>query len=126
MATRLLTINIRKYLVNQPRRKRPARISRYIRYRIAQSTNIKSGNIKITQDLNSLVLKKYLFSMKPLKVSIEIDKDKAKVSHFEKAAKPVADAKPGQAKVEAKRPDEKQKAQAQTPEKKTDAKEAKA
>lgn len=97
MAIRLLTINIRKYLVKQPRRKRPARISRYIRYKIAHSANIKADSIKITKELNSIVLKKYLHSMKPLKVSISTDKGISTVTYFDKAAKP-ADVKTAQAK----------------------------
>lgn len=95
MPTRLLTINIRKYLVNQPRRKRPARMMRYVKFRIAQQTNIREENIKISQDLNSAMIKNTLRSMHKLKVSIEIDKDKATVKQFqEKApAAPATDAK---------------------------------
>ncbi|MGD0510249.1 MAG: hypothetical protein ABSA33_00250 [Candidatus Micrarchaeaceae archaeon] len=89
MANRILTINIRNYLVKQPRRKRPARISRWIRYRIAHSANIKSDSIRITKELNSIVLKKYLHSMKPLKVNISTDKGISTVTYFSSAAKPV-------------------------------------
>lgn len=82
MANRLLTINIRNYLVKQPRRRRHARISRYVRYKIAQYTNIRQENINISGELNSIIQTRYLHSMMPLKVSINIEKDKAKVTPF--------------------------------------------
>lgn len=91
MPNRLLTINIRRYLAKQPRRKRPARISRYLRFRIAQSTNVASDNIKISKELNELLLKRYLKSMTPIKLNINIDKGKAMVTPFqEKPVKPAA------------------------------------
>jgi len=86
MPTRLLTINIRDYLVNQPRRKRPARMMRYVKYKIAQQTNLREENIKISQDLNSSMIKNNLRNMHKLKVSIEIDKDKATVKQFQEKA----------------------------------------
>lgn len=91
MATRLLTINIRNYLVNQPRRKRPMRISNWIRFRIAQSTNIRTDNIRISKELNTIIMKEHLKSMKKLKVNINIDKDIATITPFvaKPAAKPV-------------------------------------
>ncbi len=129
MANRLLTINIRKYLTKQPRRKRPARMSRYVRHRISKSTNIRLDNIKISKELNSIMLKKYLHSMKPLKVSISIEKEKATVTYFDKTAKPVAEVKAKEAKPDAKTPAAQQKAQPQEPKKvsesKTNSKEVK-
>lgn len=89
MANRLLTINIRDYLVRTPVRKRHMRISNYIKSRIAKSTNVRTGNIKINNDLNALILTKYLKSMGKLKVNVNIEKDKATVTAFsEKAAVP--------------------------------------
>lgn len=90
MPNRLLTINIRKYLSGQPVRKRHARLSRYVRHRIAQQTNIKSDNIKISKELNSIIMKRYLYSMTPLKVNISIEKDKATVTHFDSKPKETA------------------------------------
>lgn len=87
MPNKLLTINIRRYLANQPRRKRHARISRYVRARIAQQTNIKSENITISKELNTIIQKQYLYSMVPLKVNISIEKDKANVTPFGVAKK---------------------------------------
>jgi hypothetical protein len=95
MATRLLTINIRDYLIKTPRRKRHMRISNYIRLRIAKSTNVPVDNIRISQDLNALILTKYLKSMKKLKVNISVEKDRALVTAFsdKPAPKPATDAK---------------------------------
>jgi hypothetical protein len=95
MANRLLTINIRDFLIRTPVRKRHMRLSNYIKLRIAKSTNVKAENIKISQDLNSLVMTKYLKSMHKLKVNINIEKEKATVTAFsEKApAKPSTDSK---------------------------------
>ncbi len=88
MATRLLTINIRNYLVKQPRRKRPARLARYVRYKVARATKMRLDSIRMSQELNSLLLKKHLHSMLPLKVSINVEKDKATASAFGEKPKP--------------------------------------
>jgi len=96
MAVRLLTINIRKYLVNQPRTKRAKRINTFIKHRIAKSTNLKTDNIKISKELNSIILKRYVSSMKPIKLSVNIDKDKANISYFEEKKAAVAPAQPAQ------------------------------
>jgi hypothetical protein len=88
MANRLLTINIRKYLSTQPVRKRHARISRYVRRKIAQQTNIRADNIKINKDLNAIIQTKYLHSMKPLKLNINTEKDITTVTYFDKTPKP--------------------------------------
>ncbi len=93
MANRLLTINVRKYLSKQPRRKRHMKLPKYIRYKVAQATNVRSSNIKISKELNSIMLKRYLHSMEPMKVNISIDKEIATVTHFESRAKPEAAAK---------------------------------
>lgn len=87
MANKLLTINIRKYLATQPRRKRPKRLSRYVRYKIAQSTNVKSSNVKITKELNSIIMKKTLHSMTPLKISVNVEKEGATAMPFESKPK---------------------------------------
>ncbi len=88
MASRLLTINIRKYLSRQPRRKRPMRIAHYVRRRIAGATNVGGDSIKISKELNSIMLKENMRSMKPLKVSISIENGIATVTPFEVKAKP--------------------------------------
>jgi ribosomal protein L31E len=82
MASRLLTINIRNYLVKQPRRKRPARMPRYVRYKIARAVKMRLEDVRITKELNSLMLKRNLHSMMPLKVSISVEKDRATAMPF--------------------------------------------
>jgi len=72
------------------------KISRWIRFRIAQQTNIREDNIKLSMALNSIIMKKHLKNMKPLKVNISIEKDIATVTPFEikpAAAKVAVDAK---------------------------------
>lgn len=95
MANRLLTINIRDYLIKTPRRKRHMRLSNYIKMRIAKSTNVSADSIKISQDLNSQIMTKYLKSMHKLKLNISIEKDRTLVTAFSDrpAAKPATDAK---------------------------------
>jgi ribosomal protein L31E len=82
MPNRLLTINLRDYLANQPRRKRAMRVSRYIRERIAKQTNVGTDNISISKELNSIIIKEHVHSMKKLKVNINIEKGKATVTSF--------------------------------------------
>jgi ribosomal protein L31E len=94
MPTRLLTINIRNYLVSQPRRKRPMKISSWVKFRIAQSTNVRTEDVKISKELNSIIMKEHLNSMKKLKVNINIEKNVATVTPFaEKKAATTLDAK---------------------------------
>ncbi|MCL5433846.1 MAG: hypothetical protein M1538_02615, partial [Candidatus Marsarchaeota archaeon] len=59
MAERLITLNIRKYLVKQPRTKRARKAIRYIRERIAHYTKIDVENVKIGYDVNNMVFKHY-------------------------------------------------------------------
>lgn len=83
MANRLLTINVRKYLSKQPRRKRHMKLPKYVKYKVAQATNVRSSNIKISKELNSIMLKRYLHSMEPMKININIEKDMATITHFD-------------------------------------------
>ncbi len=92
MASRLLTINLRNYLVGVPRRKRVMKISSYIKNRISKSTNVRVDNIRINMALNSVIMKKHLNSMKPLKVSITMDKEIANVTAFDDKPAPKATA----------------------------------
>ncbi|MCW6160486.1 MAG: hypothetical protein LVQ95_05385 [Candidatus Micrarchaeales archaeon] len=79
MAERLITINLRKYLVKQPRTKRARKASRYVRERIAHYTKINPENVKIGYDLNNLIFKYYSRKMVPLKVRVKIGTDTADV-----------------------------------------------
>ena len=79
MAERLITINLRKYLVTQPRTKRARKASRYVRERIAHYTKLDPENVKIGYDLNNLIFKYYSRKMVPLKVRVKIGTDTADV-----------------------------------------------
>ena len=114
MASRLLTINIRKYLSRQPRRKRPMRIAHYVRRRIAGATNVSGDSIKISKELNSIMLKENMRSMKPLKVNISIENGIATVTPFEAKGKPAATASTS-TQAGAARPKEEGKAPARKP-----------
>jgi hypothetical protein len=103
MADRLLTINLRNYLVRQSVRKRPMKISGYVRERVAHYTKTEEENVKLTGDLNILMIKRHARSMLPLKVNVKIENGIATVSPFampKKAATATPEAKP--AKTEAK------------------------
>ncbi len=82
MADRLLTINLRNYLVRQSVRKRPMKISGYVRERVAHYTKTDEENVKLTGDLNILMIKRHARSMLPLKLNVKIENGIATVSPF--------------------------------------------
>ena len=86
MPERLLTINMRKFLINQPRTKRAKKAAGYVRDRVAHYTKIKPENIKIGYDLNNLIFKEYAKSMRPLKLRVKIGTDTADVLPFKEGA----------------------------------------
>ncbi len=89
MAGRLLTINIRNYLSTQPRRKRHMRVSRYVKEKISGAVKVEEKNVRISKELNSIIIKEYVRSMKPLKLNINVDKGIATATPFsEKPAAP--------------------------------------
>ena len=91
MASRmLLTINLRRYLVGQPRNKRKYKAIRYIRERISHYTKTDIDNVLLSQELNSLVLKRLAKSMAPVKLTVKIDNGKATAEPFA-PEKPVAE-----------------------------------
>ncbi len=86
MADRILTIGVRKYLVNQPRSKRARKAVKYIRDRVSHYTKIKPENIRIGYNLNALIFKKYSRTMVPVKLRVKIGTDTADVLPFEDLA----------------------------------------
>ncbi len=88
MAERLLTIGIRKYLVKQPRTKRTKKAIKYIRERVAHYTKTKVENVKLSQELNQLIHKRYARRMTPVKLNVKIENNIANVTHFSEKAKP--------------------------------------
>ncbi len=87
MAERLLTLNIRKYLVTQPRTKRARKAVKFVRERVAHYTKIKEENVKIAYTLNNLIFKHYAKSMLPLKLRVKIGTDTADVLPFSEPKK---------------------------------------
>lgn len=73
----LLTVNIRKYLVGQPRTKRARKAVMYVRDRIAHFTKTEVENVRIDQELNRVIVKKYSKSMTPVRMNIKIEDGKA-------------------------------------------------
>jgi ribosomal protein L31E len=105
MVDRLLTINLRNYLVRQPVRKRHMRISRYVRGRVSHYMKVEEENVRLSGDLNILMIKRHSKSMLPLKVNVKIENGIATVSPFAQpkaAAAPAATAKKEAAKTEKK------------------------
>lgn len=78
----LLTINIRKYLVTQPRNKRARKAVNYIRERVSHYTKTSIENVKLSQDLNSLIVKKFSSKMTPVKLNVRLDGGKAVAEPF--------------------------------------------
>lgn len=91
MVDKLLTINLRNFLVKQPRRKRHMRISRYVRDRVSHYMKVDEEKVKLSGDLNVLMIKRHARSMLPLKVNVKIENGMATVSPF---ALPKAAARP--------------------------------
>lgn len=102
MVDRLLTINIRKYLVTQPRTKRARKAAKYIKERVAHYTKLKVENVRMGQELNNLIFKEYSRRMVPVKVRVKIGTDTADILPFveegakkEQAVAATKDAKKG-------------------------------
>jgi ribosomal protein L31E len=87
MANRLLTINIRKYLVTQPVSRRRNKAVRYIRDRIGHYTKTSVDNVKMSQELNQMIFKHYWRKMTPVKVNVSIENGIANASPFQAAKK---------------------------------------
>ncbi len=83
MASRmLLTINMRRYLVTQPRTKRKYKAIRYIRERVSHFTKTDIDNVLLSQDLNVMILKSYASRMAPIRLTVKIDGGKATAEPF--------------------------------------------
>ena len=119
MAERLITLNIRRYLVKQPRPKRARRAMRYIRERVAHYTKIVPENIRIGQDVNNAVFKHYAKYMNPIKLRVLIGTDTADVLMFKEGASADAKAAKSNEKTakENKKEDKKEKASSEDKEK---------
>jgi len=91
VATKLVTINIRQYLVRQPRNKRQKKASSYVRERIAHYVKVSPSNVRLDRELNSAITKYYSKRMLPLKASVNVDKGIATATLYNpKPAQPAA------------------------------------
>jgi ribosomal protein L31E len=102
MADRLLTINLRNYLVKQSRRRRHMKISKYVRNRVSHYMKVDEENVKLSGDLNILMIKSHSKSMLPLKVNVKVENGRAMVTPFAqaKAAAPASAPKKAEAKAQ--------------------------
>ncbi|MEM0149803.1 MAG: hypothetical protein QXW10_02830 [Candidatus Micrarchaeaceae archaeon] len=91
MANKLLTINLRKYLVNQPRTKRIRKAVRYIREQVARHSKTNIENVRLSTELNALIFKSAAKRMTPLKLNISIENNIAKASPFKEVQAPAAE-----------------------------------
>ncbi|MCL4404609.1 MAG: hypothetical protein M1544_03120 [Candidatus Marsarchaeota archaeon] len=140
MPAKLITINIRRYLVTQPRSRRQKRLSSYVRERIAHYTKLKEENVKLDLEMNKALVKFYSKHMLPIKTSVNVENGVAKASLYsekkpeapvvpkgkaaakeqkqqQKAPEKKQDQKAAEKPSEAKKPDQKQKEQEQKPKK---------
>jgi ribosomal protein L31E len=83
MVERVLTISLRKYLSGQPRTKRKRKAIRYLRNRIAHYSSVGEDSVKISRELNELVVKVHSKKMSPVKMRVNIDKGIASAKPFE-------------------------------------------
>ncbi|MGC8586616.1 MAG: hypothetical protein ACP5K5_03695 [Candidatus Micrarchaeia archaeon] len=82
MVNKIVTINIRKYLVKQPRTKRIRKAVSYVRVQAARHAKMSIENVKLSEELNEYIFKHAAREMTPLKLSIAIEANKAIVSPF--------------------------------------------
>ncbi len=87
----LLTINIRKYLVGQPRTKRARKAVIYVRERVAHFTKTDIENVRIDQELNSVIVKKYSKTMTPVRMNVKLEGGKAIAEPFKQDVQQVSD-----------------------------------
>lgn len=86
MVNRLLTINLRRYMVSHPRRNRHRKTFSYLRDRIAHYSKVPIENVTISNELNELVTKHNVKSMSPVKVNVTIENGKASAAPFKEAS----------------------------------------
>ena len=66
------------------------KISKYVRNRVSHYMKVDEENVKLTGDLNILMIKRHAKSMLPLKVNVKIENGKATVSPFAQPKKEAA------------------------------------
>ncbi len=88
MVERLITLNLRRYLVEQPVTKRQRKAISYIRERVAHYTKVDIDNVKIDMGLSESVIKYYSRKMKPIKLSIDVKDGNAMVKAHQDSIRP--------------------------------------
>ncbi len=108
MANRLITINLRRYLVNRPRRLRHKKAASYLRERVAHYSKVEPEKVKISRELSEVLTKHHVKSMHPIRVNVSIEGGVATVTPFKEQPAPAASAPVAKA-ADPKNPEEKQK-----------------
>ena len=85
-----MTLNMRKYLSEQPRTKRAKKAARYVKERVAHYTKTDYDKVRITTELNNEIVKHYRKRMTPLKLRVSLDNGVATVRRFSEEKKPEA------------------------------------
>jgi ribosomal protein L31E len=85
MAEVLLTINMRKFLLKQKKSMRSRRAAGYVRDRVAHYLKLAPENVRLSGELNNMIIKYYSKSMHKLKLSVNVDKGIATAKPFEHA-----------------------------------------
>ncbi|MCL4383378.1 MAG: hypothetical protein M1168_02975 [Candidatus Marsarchaeota archaeon] len=85
MVHKLFTLNIRKYLVTQPRNKRRNKAIKYIRERISHFTKTPIENVKIAQPLNAAIQTYYAKKMNKIKLDANIENNNVLLTHVSEA-----------------------------------------
>ncbi len=79
---RLITLNLRRYLVRQHRNKRVRKAAPYVRERVAHYTKLDSGAVSLTRELNNKIVSYYAKRMAPLKLKVDIKEGAATADLF--------------------------------------------
>lgn len=87
MVHKLFTLNIRKYLVTQPRNKRRNKAIKYVKERIAHFTKTPIENVKIAQPLNAAIQTYYAKKMNKIKLDANIENNNVLLTHVSEAKK---------------------------------------
>ncbi|MGC8622930.1 MAG: hypothetical protein ACP5UC_03135 [Candidatus Micrarchaeia archaeon] len=85
MAETLITVNMRNFLLKQARNKRFVRAAGYVREKVAKHMKLSPENVKLSIELNNMIMKHYSKSMKKLKLSVSLDNGVATAKPFERS-----------------------------------------
>ncbi len=72
MVERLITINLRRYLVEQPTTKRQRKAVAYVRERISHYTKVDIDNVRLDMKLSEQIIKYHARNMSPVKLKVDV------------------------------------------------------